>query len=100
MYNRFEDPDHIKWAYEVKKRDKFTCQICQAHGVPLHSHHLNSFDTFIKDRFDVENGITLCVVHHEMFHSIYGKGKNTKFQFREFEQTLELIRKVARKSSM
>lgn len=93
-YNRFEDPDHIAWARAVKKRDLFTCQICNATEVYLHSHHLNSFDYFVEERFDVSNGITLCENCHIMFHDIYGHGRNTKYQFQEFKDFLKVLDNV------
>lgn len=93
--NRFKDPKHIKWALKVKKRDQFTCQICEAQNVYLHSHHMNSFDIYIEDRYDVDNGVTLCQECHNRFHSQFGKGKNTKAQFEEFQRFINLIRKIA-----
>ena len=93
-YNRFNDPKHIKWAYEVKKRDKFKCQICGIGGF-LNSHHCNSWDRFEGQRFDILNGITLCQKHHEAFHNIFGYGNNTVYQFKEFERFYNLIKEIA-----
>jgi 5-methylcytosine-specific restriction endonuclease McrA len=96
MQNRLKDKKHIKWAKEVKDRDNYTCQICNKYNVYLHSHHLNSYDLFKDQRYLLENGITLCKKCHDMFHSIAGKGKNTKFQFEEFKQFVILIKKIAK----
>ena len=95
FYNRFEDPKHIAWARAVKERDKFTCQICFATDCYLHSHHQNSWDFFETERFDIDNGITLCEKHHNDFHNMYGHGHNTKYQFEEFQQFYELIKELA-----
>lgn len=96
MYNRFDDPKHIRWAKAVKERDCFECQVCGENGGFLHSHHMNSFDVFVEERFDVENGVTLCKSCHHRFHNIYGLSCNTKYQFTEFKTMIDSIRKVAR----
>ena len=91
---RDADAKHIHWARNVKERDNYTCQICRAIGVRLHSHHLNSYDIFVDQRYILDNGITLCSVCHEKFHVIFGKGSNTKFQFEQFKKSRELILKA------
>lgn len=95
-YDRFSDPVYIKWARKVKKRDNFTCQVCGKTNVHLHTHHRNSWDMFVEQRFDVLNGITLCNLCHERFHEIYGAGQNTECQFDEYCRMANLIHKVAR----
>jgi len=95
MNDRFTDPRHIKWAKAVKSRDDYTCQICGAQGTYLNSHHVYSFDEHVERRFDVENGITLCRYHHEIFHEIYGAGNNDEFQFDEFKRLTKMLQKVA-----
>ncbi len=97
MYNRFEDPRHIKWAKEVKERDCFECQICGESGKYLNSHHCNSYDIFVDERFIIENGRTMCSSCHHRFHQIYNCTKNTKFQYEEFKQFFYIINKIARK---
>ena len=96
MFDRNQDKKFVKWAKQVKKRDNFTCQICSKGNVYLNSHHMNSWDTFVEERYNLNNGITLCQEDHERFHSIYGKGHNTKHQFEEFKNTIELLKKIAR----
>lgn len=95
MFDRSLDKRFVKWAKEVKTRDNFICQICFKENVYLNSHHMNSWDMFISERYDLDNGVTLCYQDHELFHAIYGKGSNTKFQFKEFRETIGLIRRVA-----
>ena len=96
-YDRFKDPYHIKWAKSVKERDSFICQLCGESGGILHSHHMNSWDFFEKERFDIDNGVTLCEGCHNRFHSIYGHGRNTKYQFNEYRELYNKIRKIANK---
>ena len=98
MFDRQADQKFVQWAKEIKERDNYTCQICKKFGVPLNSHHLNSWDMFIEQRYELANGITLCVGCHDKFHEIYGKGKNTKFQFDQFRQTIQLFKKALAKN--
>lgn len=97
MFERWDDPQAVEWAKNIKIRDNYICQICHKYGIPLNSHHLNSWDLFIEQRYDLDNGITLCVKHHEMFHHIFGKGRNTIFQYLQFKKTYELLNVVNKK---
>jgi len=92
---RFEDPKFLKWAFAVKKRDGFVCKICGLKNVELNSHHLNAWDTYESQRYDVKNGICICVYHHQHFHDAYGYGGNTEEQFGEYYDTCKLIHKSA-----
>jgi 5-methylcytosine-specific restriction endonuclease McrA len=93
--DRFKDPHYQDWAVAVKSRDDYTCIVCNQRGVELNSHHMNSWDAHPADRFDIDNGATLCKNCHESFHKIYGLGKNTKYQFKEFQKIAKLIIKNA-----
>jgi hypothetical protein len=73
------------WRKQVYKRDNYTCQCCGDNkGGNLVSHHLDGYDWCKESRWDIENGITLCVECHSDFHHIYGYGLNTKEQFEEY----------------
>ena len=96
--NREDDPDFKRWSLEVKKRDNFTCQICGIRGVYLESHHMNSWDWCVKERYEVDNGVSLCKpCHHDRFHKQYGYGNNTKFQYQEFKRLVDLFKTVIKK---
>lgn len=73
-----------KWRNLVYVRDAHTCQVCRKTGDTLNAHHLNSWNTDKENRFNVDNGITLCINCHKNFHTFYGYGNNTKKQFKEF----------------
>jgi len=90
-YSRDDDYNFIKWALAVKQRDFFTCQICGASGVMLNSHHLNGWNWCIEERYDIDNGQTLCLSCHNTLHNIYGRGYNTIQQYKEFEKFSKLF---------
>lgn len=59
------------WRWEVKRRDKHKCQVCglSAPTVKVVAHHIKPWKDFPEFRFDVLNGITLCVACHKGVHS-------------------------------
>lgn len=75
---------YIEWREAVYKRDDWTCQKCGEKGGKLHSHHIVNFHKAPELRHSVDNGITLCVKHHRLFHKIYGNKNNTVEQIVEF----------------
>lgn len=95
ILDRKEDYLHIRWAQEVKRRDGFACVICGRNGY-LNAHHKNAYASFPEQRYDVDNGVTLCQQHHDEYHSIYGKGRNTEDEFEEFQKIMSKLHKTAR----
>lgn len=73
---------------KVYKRDKYTCQVCNQVGGKLNAHHLDGWNWAKDKRFKTSNGVTLCEDCHSKFHNIYGKGNNTKEQFKEFKERI------------
>lgn len=73
-----------KWRNKIYERDDYTCQVCRNRGGKLNAHHLNSWDTHHEERFDLNNGITLCEDCHKDFHVKYGYGNNDRTQFIEY----------------
>jgi predicted secreted Zn-dependent protease len=109
IIDRKEDYLHIRWAQEVKRRDGFACVICGKHG-NLNAHHKNAYASYPDQRYDVDNGVTLCAdtfvegvrepsACHNLFHKIYGKGDNTEEQFDDFEKHMSLLQKLAEKKA-
>jgi len=58
---------HKEWARAVKERDGYRCQECGA-TERLHAHHIRDFASYIEGRFDLTNGITLCLQCHLKAH--------------------------------
>ena len=82
-------PEYNEWKNKVKERDNYTCKVCGKHGGKLCSHHLDGYNWCKEKRFDVENGVCLCDECHTKFHNRYGRGNNTKEQFKEFIEIIE-----------
>jgi hypothetical protein len=54
------------WALKVKERDGFKCVVCGSAN-HLNSHHIVS--RAVKAlKYDLNCGITLCVLHHQFSH--------------------------------
>lgn len=73
------------WARSVYKRDGFRCVVCGG-SKSLNAHHLDGWHWCINKRYDVDNGVSLCVTCHKRFHKKYGNRYNTKEQFQEFQE--------------
>ena len=62
-----------EWRTAVFVRDKYACQECGArcgNGVRiyLHAHHIKSWADYPELRYEVSNGVTLCVNCHQGEH--------------------------------
>lgn len=54
-----------EWRTTVFERDHYTCRQCGRHGVKLQAHHIKSFKGHPELRYDVSNGLTLCLECHK-----------------------------------
>lgn len=60
------------WRDAVYKRDNYTCQKCFKSGCYLNAHHIIFWSESKDLRFDINNGITLCVKCHNTTHDLIG----------------------------
>lgn len=62
------------WRKEVFERDNYTCQICGQIGHELHSHHIKTWKNYPKQRYHIQNGLTLCRKCHNKIHGYMRSG--------------------------
>ncbi len=63
------------WRETVFRRDNFTCQSCFKRGCELQAHHIKPFSRFPELRFNVDNGVSMCIECHKKTDSYKGKLK-------------------------
>lgn len=63
-----QSTEYKNWRAAVFQRDGFKCAICGQVGGELNAHHIRSFKDYPELRFDINNGITLCVRCHRKVH--------------------------------
>lgn len=56
------------WQKKVFERDNYTCRICGKVGGDLNAHHIKPWKKYPEKRYEVENGLTLCVECHRNIH--------------------------------
>ena len=61
--------EYKEWRAAVFTRDEYACQKCFTIGGVLNAHHVKPWAEFIADRFDVDNGLTLCKECHVEVHN-------------------------------
>jgi len=55
-----------QWRILVFTRDNWTCQVCGQVGKTLNVHHIKSWIKCPELRYEVDNGITLCLECHKL----------------------------------
>lgn len=55
--------EYQEWRKLVFKRDDYKCMACLARGY-INAHHIKPFRQYPELRFDINNGITLCLTCH------------------------------------
>jgi 5-methylcytosine-specific restriction endonuclease McrA len=68
----------MNWRNAVFKRDGFTCVICGQIGHKLSAHHIKKFSEDYENRFDIDNGVTLCWSCHL---NVNGKERRYESEF-------------------
>lgn len=60
--------EYAEWRKAVFERDGFTCQLCGQVGGGLQAHHIQHWSTNVNERYQVQNGVTLCKKCHKELH--------------------------------
>jgi len=71
MNRNFNDPLYKQWRKQVYTRDNHSCQWpgCKSRK-KINAHHIRKWADFPGLRFSVQNGITLCYLHHKMIQGL------------------------------
>jgi len=64
MHKMRESAEYKSWRRSIFIRDEFTCKRCGKTHIYLEAHHLKSFANYPKLRFNINNGITVCIQCH------------------------------------
>jgi len=54
-----------EWRKQVYERDNYTCRICDHKGGKLEAHHIKPQRLYPELRYDINNGVTLCMRCHK-----------------------------------
>lgn len=78
--------DNLNWRKSIYERDNYTCRKCKLKGseVKINAHHISNYSSDKNNRFNIDNGITLCVECHKIFHKEYGNKNNNYKQLEDF----------------
>lgn len=88
LIRRTANPEYEQWRITVMKRDNYTCNKCGDNkGGNLNAHHIFNWRKYTENRFDEDNGVTLCVNCHIEFHRKYGYKNNDLTQLLHFLNT-------------
>lgn len=60
--------EYLSWVKSVYKRDGYKCVVCNKKVRKLEAHHLNCWSHFPEQRYNIENGTTVCRKCHTNFH--------------------------------
>ena len=85
MSNWRQTREYRLWRVRVIRRDK-VCQICGERKM-RHAHHVNHASYFPNMRFDIQNGVCLCVKCHSQYHNNFHRNtrvKCTEYDFKNF----------------
>ena len=78
--------DYKIWRNGVFQRDNYTCRNCGKRNCELNAHHIIAWKKSKEKRYDLNNGITLCLCCHNKT-----KQKEDKFEIKFKKMIKEMI---------
>ena len=75
-----QSKEYNDWRKAVYKRDYWTCQDCKIKQKHPIAHHLKTWNEYPEERFNKDNGITLCRSCHKIRHKEIGMKTRFKTQ--------------------
>lgn len=82
-HDKRDTVENYHFRNSVFERDNYTCIVCGNKGL-LNAHHITNYYLDIDNRYNIDNGITMCEKCHKAFHKKYGNKNNNKMQLEEF----------------
>lgn len=67
------------WGIAVRHRANYACEVCGDRDITLHAHHIKPKAQYPELRYDIDNGILLCIDHHAIAHEELGQPWISKF---------------------
>lgn len=88
LVNGRNSTKYRQFVRDVLERDNYKCVICNS-NMNLEVHHIKPYAKYKEFRTDINNGITLCELHHSAmvlggFHQTYGTRNNTSEQLQMY----------------
>lgn len=82
-HDKRDTVENYHFRKSVFERDKYSCIICESNK-NLNAHHISNYYIDIENRYNIDNGVTLCEKCHKKFHKKYGNKSNNLEQLNEF----------------
>ena len=82
-HDKRDTVENYHFRNSVFERDNYICIICGDKGI-LNAHHINNYYSDITNRYNIDNGVTMCEKCHKSFHKKYGNKNNNKEQLNKF----------------
>ena len=82
-HDKRDTVENYHFRNSVFERDNYTCIVCGNKGL-LNAHHINNYHSDIDNRYNIDNGVTMCEKCHKSFHKKYGNKNNNREQLNEF----------------
>lgn len=80
--DRHDSNEYKEWRQAVYERDKYKCVKCGSKE-KINAHHILSWKYYPEQRYNINNGITLCEKCHIELHQKYGYDTNEPIDYKE-----------------